>query len=134
MRRHRRGKGRHGKYNMYHASGITINETNNNITNITQVSGFPNGGGGRGRKRHRHGGDRGDGKPELYRFFASCGMLDQHKAARMSDSDLIGNALEIERYAGRRMKRHAENAVDAVAQICGSLAECAAGVLSGLFG
>ena len=81
-----------------------------NVTNIVNCSRVDSGHGkwrSHGRKRHgkRRGGD-GHGKPpKLFRFCASCGIMDQDVAYGMSDGEMLDGAVDVVKYSAHGLSR-----------------------------
>lgn len=128
----RRGKPRN-RTSIYYGDVYYDNHTSiTNVTNVTNVEY----GGGRRHERHKHGQNRdhGDKKPEMFRFFASCGIADREKAAKRSNGQLFDDAIEIERYAGREFSKSASLAARGAGKIGGALVDGVCGILSCIFG
>lgn len=111
MRRNK-GYGYNGVYGNYMPYGnIVVNNTY--ITNITNVSAYSHGS-GRHLKRLKHH-DRKHEKreepPKLYRFCASCGLLDQDVAASLNAGELLSGGLAVARYGIRGAAKDARDII-----------------------
>ena len=72
----------------------------NNITHVSNITYVPNASKQhRGRRHH----ERIERKPELLRFYQSCGLLGQDKVMRMSDRQLVYGTAAVLGYAGRQL-------------------------------
>lgn len=91
---------------------VVINQvTVNNVTNITSVGGIPSERVHQPwRKHHKHRHKQSERKPELLRYCQSCGILDQHKVAHMSNGQLAEGAVDVIRYSSKKMCSHVEGA------------------------
>lgn len=106
------GYGNVGAYgNCVRGGNITINNVTHvtHVTHVhnTQVNHVPRDWGRPSGKKRWDGKRRGKGdglgrKPELWRFVASCGLLDQDKFARMSEPEMVAGIADVMRYNTKR--------------------------------
>ena len=86
-------------YGPMYAKSINIT----NVTNITNVAVF-RGYGHQGKSKRRHGHrevNRKEKPPKLFRYGASCGMLDQDVVANMSNEELCCESVKALGYSAR---------------------------------
>lgn len=105
------------------AGGVTINNITNvtNVTNVVQANGM-NGCWSRkhwkGHYRKPGRNERPERKPELYKFFASCGILDHDKAVRHIDNGTFaGETVQCLGYASRDLSRNVRGIGHGIGQI-----------------
>ena len=117
------------------AGGVTINNITN-VTNVTNVANVVQANGCRSRKRW--GGhyrperkERPERKPELYKFFASCGILDHDKAVRHIDNGTFaGETVQCLGYASRDLSRN----VKGIGRGIGQIGHAVGGLIGSVFG
>ena len=88
----------------------TVNITN--VTNVTRVTSVSHGS-WNPNKRHKHikHRRRGERPPELFRFCASCGIIDHDKVSRMSSGQVCEEATKVLGYTTRNLGRSVGNLV-----------------------
>lgn len=124
-------RGHNGQYPTY-ANNVTITNVTN-ITNVTQVSSHVNGY-GKPRRKHGNGHGFGDGRsdrpPKLFRYCASCGLLDQDVASRMSTGKMCEESVKALAYTARGVS----SSVGGMARGFGRMGQGVAGMAKGIFG
>ena len=86
---------------MRHMGPIYTNNLNvNNVTNVAYLPGYCHHGKYK-RNRRNSWGRREERPPKLFRYSASCGLLDQDVVARMSNEELLLGSAENMGYVAR---------------------------------
>lgn len=109
-----------------------VNITNvNNITNVTQISTYVNGYGrtrGKRGKRMGKGDGRNDRPPKLFRYCASCGILDQDVASSMSTGRMCDESVKSLSYTAKGLSSSIGGMAKGVSRMGNGVAEMAMGV------
>ena len=132
MRKNRNRQFVGGRY----ATVIRANTINNYVTNVTNVTNVTrvthvynaasiSGYGGHlhhNKRKHAYGngGRREERGPKLLRYCASCGVLDQNVASRMSSSELCDESAKVVRHSAKHLAHDASECVGGlVGCVCG---------------
>ena len=128
----------HLGYDCYDNVAISGGVTINNITNVTNVTNVQvNGhrphkrwsdGENKAHSKPRHLKHR-ERKPELLRFFGSCGLLDSDKARRRIDNGtLTDGTVDVLRYTNRDLSKNVRGIAQGVGQISGAVGRAIGGI------
>lgn len=124
----------------FSASDVNARTINVNVVNVTQLTRIDAGRGGWHGKKHCHGGHclkRHGHPPKMLRYCASCGLLDQHVATRMSHGELCGEAANVIGNAAKGPSSNVGNmarSIGGIASCSFGVAKCVVGAVAALFG
>lgn len=111
---------------------VTNNITNNivNVTNISASTRYQE-----YRHAHKHGKKRRKERPpKLFRYSASCGLLDQNVVSKMSNEELLLGSAENMGYAARGFCSSVGRAADGVCEMGDGLLKIIFAIADALFG